>query len=197
VFFENSYETFILESYVTPWIDVQRTEEQTVADYYGLNRPETKVTWTQAITNFDELGLIDLNDYDRDGDKSFDCTVILHSGSPAESGGRDCENDKDAEGRIWSHATSSNLYQTQEGVRVNRFYVASAVFEACPPGGAGNKWGIARVAVIAHEAAHFLGLPDLYDTVGGQGVGTFDLQGTLQIMLDSLEQLVSAMLNRI
>jgi M6 family metalloprotease-like protein len=36
---------------------------------------------------------------------------------------------------------------------------------------------MARIAVIAHECAHFLGLPDLYDTTGGAGVGTFDLLG--------------------
>eukprot|EP00545_Synedropsis_sp_CCMP1620_P004781 CAMPEP_0119029488 /NCGR_PEP_ID=MMETSP1176-20130426/40542_1 /TAXON_ID=265551 /ORGANISM="Synedropsis recta cf, Strain CCMP1620" /LENGTH=806 /DNA_ID=CAMNT_0006985835 /DNA_START=112 /DNA_END=2532 /DNA_ORIENTATION=+ len=178
VFFENSYETFVLESYVSPWIKVDRSEEQTVAGYYGLNRPETKVTWTEALTKFDNMNLIDLNDWDEDHDGKFDCTVILHSGSPAESGGIDCENNKDMEGRIWSHATSSNLYST--GIaRVDRFYVASAVFQECPPGGSGTKWGIARVAVIAHECAHFLGLPDLYDTEGGQGVGTFDLLGNM------------------
>lgn len=180
VFFENSYETFVVESYVTPWLKVGRSEAQTVDDYYGLNRAGTKKTWTEAMTMFDNMNLINMDDWDVDGDLKFDCTVILHSGSPAESGGSDCENNKVMEGRIWSHATSSNLYSTASGVRVDRFYVASGVFESCPPGGAGTKWGIARVAVIAHECAHFLGLPDLYDTEGGQGVGTFDLLGTLQ-----------------
>jgi M6 family metalloprotease-like protein len=181
VFFENSYGTFVLESYVSPWLKVDRTEAQTVDDYYGLNRKGTKITWTEAITKFDKLNLIKMDEWDADGDQKFDCVVILHSGSAAESGGTDCESGKDMEGRIWSHATSSNLYTTPTGVSVNRFYVAAGVFETCPPGGKSAKWGIARVAVIAHEAAHFLGLPDLYDTEGGQGVGTFDLQGMLRI----------------
>lgn len=47
----------------------------------------------------------------------------------------------------------------------------------CPSGGAKTKWGMARIAVIAHECAHFLGLPDLYNKDGNGGVGTFDVLG--------------------
>jgi len=178
VFFENSYGTFILESYVTPWLEVTRTEVQTVDDNYGLNMPGTKATWKEAIGMFDNMNLEDLNSFDEDEDGYFDCVVILHSGSPAEVGGIDCENNKDKNGRIWSHATQFPLYETAGGVTtVKRFYVASAVFGSCPDAGPFTKWNIARIAVIAHECAHFLGLPDLYDTEGGQGIGTFDLMG--------------------
>jgi M6 family metalloprotease-like protein len=178
VFFENSYGTFILESYVTPWLAVTRTEVQTVDDNLGLNRPGTKATWKEAIGMFDDMNLQDLNSFDEDEDGFFDCVVILHSGSPAEVGGIDCENNKDKSGRIWSHATQFPLYETAGGITtVKRFYVASAVFGSCPDAGPFTEWNIARIAVIAHECAHFLGLPDLYDTDGGQGIGTFDLMG--------------------
>ena len=177
VFFENSYGTFIMESYVTPWITVTRTEAQTVDDRQGLNRPGTRETWNEAIGMFDDMNLVDLNSFDEDQDGYFDCVVILHSGSSSAGGGTDCETGKDKNGRIWDHATSYPLYKTTGNVTsVQRFYVASAVWGDCPPGGKFTKWGIARIAVIAHECAHFLGLPDLYDTDGGgHGVGTFDL----------------------
>jgi M6 family metalloprotease-like protein len=178
VFSENSYQTFVLDSYVTPWIKVDRTEAQTVDGNMGLNKPGTRLTWTEAITKFANRKVLDLMTFDVNKDGQFDCVVILHSGSAAETGGIDCENGKDVKGRIWSHATLSNIYTTADGsTKVNRYYVASALFGACPPGGKGTKWSIARVAVIAHECAHFLGLPDLYDTLGGQGVGTYDLMG--------------------
>jgi M6 family metalloprotease-like protein len=176
VFFQNSYQTFVMQSYITPWIKVSRTEAQTVDGNMGLNKPGTKQTWTEAIGLFDKMKLTDLNSFDTNKDGSFDCVVIMHSGSAAETGGNDCETGKDMNGRIWSHATAADLYSTGTS-NVNKFYVASAVYDKCPTGGKGTKWSIARIAVIAHECAHFLGLPDLYDTVGGQGVGTFDLMG--------------------
>jgi M6 family metalloprotease-like protein len=178
VFSENSYQTFVLESYVTPWIKIARTEAQTVDGNMGMNKPGTKLSWTRAITKFAKTNIVDLKTFDVNKDGQFDCVVILHSGSAAETSGIDCENGKDAKQRIWSHATSSNIYTTSDGLtKVNRYYVASALFGVCPPGGKGTKWDIARIAVIAHECAHFLGLPDLYDTIGGQGVGTYDLMG--------------------
>jgi M6 family metalloprotease-like protein len=178
VYFENSYQTFIMQSYVTPWLKVSRTEAQTVDGNLGLNMAGTRQTWNEAMAMFDNMGVVDLNTFDKDKDGNFDCVVILHSGVPAETGGIDCESGKDTNGRIWSHATSSNLYSTAGGItKVDRFYVAAGVFGVCPPLGKGAKWNIARVAVIAHECAHFLGLPDLYDTVGGQGIGNFDLMG--------------------
>jgi M6 family metalloprotease-like protein len=178
VFSENSYETFVLDSYVTPWIKVARTEAQTVDGNQGTNNPGTRRTWNRAINRFAKTKVVDLKNFDINQDGYFDCVAILHSGSAAESGGIDCENRKSTKQRIWSHAGKSNLYTTDDGLTsVNRYYVTSAVYGTCPSRGNGTKWDIARVGVIAHEFGHFLGLPDLHDGVNGQGVGTFDLMG--------------------
>ena len=88
------------------------------------------------------------------------------------------------EQRIWSHATEQKWYESPyTGISNNRFYIASGVWDVCPSGGANTKWGIARIAVIAHECAHFLGLPDLYNKDGNGGAGTFDMLGKLHFQI--------------
>ena len=179
VFRANSYDSFVLESYVTQWIQVSRTEAQTVDGNNGLNMPGTKATWKEAMEKLESTGL-DLRQFDQDNDGYFDCLVVMHSGAAAETGGIDCETNKGSKDRIWSHATADTWFTSTTGIRNLRFYVASGLWDTCPPGGAWTKWANARIAVIAHECAHFLGLPDTYNTDGNGGSGTFDLQGKLE-----------------
>jgi M6 family metalloprotease-like protein len=176
VFRDNSYGSFVLESHVTDWIQVSRTEAQTVDGNNGLNMPGTKATWREAMERLQGTG-VDLRQFDQDGDQVFDCLVVMHSGAAAETGGIDCEANKGSNDRIWSHATADTWFTSTSGISNFRFYVASGVWDTCPPGGAGAKWANARIAVIAHECAHFLGLPDTYNSDGNGGSGTFDLQG--------------------
>lgn len=104
---------------------------------------------------------------------SFAITHVIYPFHSTETG----KNDR---GRVWSHATEQTWFTSNSGIRNKRFYVASGVWDACPSGSRPNtKWGIARIAVIAHECAHFLGLPDTYDTKGGVGLGSFDLQANM------------------
>ena len=174
---ENSYDSFVVESHVTDWVSVPRTEAETVDGNYGLNELGTKTTWRKAMEIVESQGT-NFRPFDEDNDGIFDCMVVLHSGAAAETGGTDCESGKGSGERIWSHATTQTWFQsTKQNIRNYRFYVASGVWDVCPPGGGASKWAIGRIAVIAHECSHFLGLPDLYDTVGGQGVGNFELQG--------------------
>jgi len=73
------------------------------------------------------------------------------------------ETGKNDRGRIWSHATEQTWFTSRTGIRNKRFYVASGVWDTCPTSKQPySKWGIARIAVIAHECAHFLGLPGMY-----------------------------------
>lgn len=151
----NSYDSFVLESTVTPWIPVSRSEKDTVDNYWGLNMPGTKATWKQALEMVETRTNIKFTDFDQDGDDIFDCLVMMHSGSAAETGGTDCETGQGDAGRIWSHQTADTWFRSSTtGVRNYSFYVASAVWAVCPPGGKGTKWDIARIAVIAHECRY-------------------------------------------
>jgi hypothetical protein len=231
VFLENSYDTFVLESKVSDWVQLTKTEAQAVDGDIGLNKPGTKAAWAEALT-LAKKQFGSYKQFDGDGDGAFDSLVIMHSGTASETGGVDVETSGDYKTRIWSHATASEWYKDSE-IKVNRFYVASGEFPiylwsiiyfwssvvplshtkqpkylralGCQTArGQGNQvgygkvsnqsvrfkmvfdWSVCaiilshtndRIAVIAHECAHFLGLPDLYDTTGGAGVGTFDLLG--------------------
>jgi M6 family metalloprotease-like protein len=176
VYLENSYDTFVLESVVSDWVTLTKTEAQAVDGDLGLNKPGTKAAWSEALTLAKKQFGNSYKQFDGDGDGAFDCLVMMHSGTASETGGIDVETAGDHKTRIWSHATTSEWYKDNE-IKVGRFYVASGIWDIAPPGGKGTKWDLARIAVIAHECAHFLGLPDLYDTTGGSGAGTFDLLG--------------------
>ena len=172
-FYENSYGAYNYENVVTDWIQVSRTEEHAVGGNFGLNTCETRETWVEALLRLGDQG-IDITDFDEDGDGVLDSLVFLHSGAAAEVSGVDCQTGKSWENRIWSHQTGG-LGFVQDGVRPGSFYVSSGVTYNCPL--EGDTWGIGRIGVITHEAAHFLGLPDLYDYEGGAGIGTFGVLG--------------------
>ncbi len=174
---QNSYDTFVLENVISQWVPVSKSEAFAVAGNYGLELDNTKVTWNEAVTLArSQFG--DYTQFDGDHDGNFDCLVLLHSGSAAETGGIDIETNGDSTTRIWSHATSGQWYN-DGAVASNRFYVASGIWDTKPTSGiAYTVWGISRLAVIAHECGHFLGLPDLYDVTIGSGLGTFELMGT-------------------
>jgi M6 family metalloprotease-like protein len=176
VFRVNSYDKLLLQSTVTPWIRVNRTESQAVDNNMGINQVGARTTWREAMIIL-ESTKFNFNAMDENNDSILDCLVILHSGAAAEISGDDCESDKGYTQRVWSHATAQTWYTSADGIRNYRFYVASGVWSACPSLGSGTKWGIARIAIIAHECAHFLGLPDLYGSGNGSGVGNYDLLG--------------------
>lgn len=152
---QNSYDKFVLESDITPWIQVDRTEEQTVSTNRGLNTYETRLTWNEALYRLEHFYNVDLSAYDANGDGIIDCLVLLHSGAASETHGNDCESGKDFTQRIWSHATAQKWYESPtSGVSNHRFYVASGVWDVCPTNKVPyDRWGIARIAVIAHEVS--------------------------------------------
>ena len=182
VFMANSYDSFVLDTTIVPWALISRTENQTADGVMGMNGWGSLVSWWEVMNEAKKNGF-PYHEYDEDNDGKFDCIVIMHSGAAAENGGNDCETGVPYTERIWSHATSGAFFSTN-GIGVGRFYIASGIWDTCPTG-ANGSWEIARIAVIAHECGHFLGLPDLYDRDGGgAGAGSFDLQGTCTAAVD-------------
>ena len=84
-----------------------------------------KQTCTEIIGLFDKMIISDLKSFYNKKDGSFNWVVIMHSGSAAETGEKDCDTGKDTNGRIWSDATSADIYLT-DTLKANKVYVASA-----------------------------------------------------------------------
>jgi M6 family metalloprotease-like protein len=174
VFLQNSYGALDVDSYVTDWIPMDNTEEY----YSNGNKGMTTyihdalryaLEYADDLTGHDK---VDFDFFDEDQDGYIDSITFIHSGYPAEIGGTDWYG-RFYEQRIWSHKW--NLYnqnfQSKKGrnIRVDAYHISSGVW-----GLRGSE--IARIGVIAHEMAHFLGLPDLYDADSSSfGVGNYGL----------------------
>jgi immune inhibitor A len=85
--------------------------------------------------------LVDFSQFDRDGDGTVDHVCIVHAGGKQESSGTSTD--------IWSHRGAISGGETVDGVTVSGYFLLS---EDSPMG------------TFAHEFAHDLGAPDLYDT---------------------------------
>ena len=116
---------------------------------------------------------INLSEFNTDfhiGDPYIDAITIFHSGYGAEFGGSDCHGTPESS-RIWSHSWTmyTGAWTSNDGsVRVSNYHINPGLWDVC-----GHD--ISRIGVVAHETAHFLGLPDLYDSQGGNGIGHYCL----------------------
>lgn len=181
IFRINSYGAYVYENHITDWILVSQTEKYAAAGNMGLGTDQVMETWKEALSNVDAQGF-NFADFDEDGTGMVDAVVFIHSGAGAEKGGLDCVTENDFPDRIWSYQ-HAGLNWSADGVKVDRYYAASGVTHNCPlnekfeDDKAKPEWNIARIGVIAHECGHFMGLPDLYDTTGAAGVGSYCLMG--------------------
>lgn len=162
---EVSYGLMTLASTVTVWVDLPDTEAHYAAGASGLST----VVWDairDALNGADPS--VDFSQFDQDGDGFVDAIAFLHSGYGAEWGGVDAYG-TDETNRIWSHKWQIPTWTSAEGVRVSSYYISPALW-----GVSGSSPG--HIGVIAHEAGHFFGLPDLYDTdYTGEGIGSYCL----------------------
>jgi M6 family metalloprotease-like protein len=181
----NSFDTFVMDTHVTPWMDISITEAYASDGQQGFNKAPTREAWAAAMVKYAGMVSDGLGQFDADGDGYFDGLAIVHSGVAAESNGPDCETGSTFNNRIWSHAVPKSwefdfLKGTSVDIKVGRFYVFSGVLGTCPPGGAFTAWDSGRIAVGVHEGGHFLGLPDLYGIPGqSNGIGNWGFMGTL------------------
>jgi len=102
-----------------------------------------------------------------DDDGFVDFVALLYATS--------CEDERS--GGIWPHRGAMPPYETEDAaagggrIRISDYVILSATEQGtCAP---------LQIGVLAHESAHALGLPDLYDYDGSsQGIGSWGLMGT-------------------
>jgi M6 family metalloprotease-like protein len=156
-------------------------------DYYGWDAGSEfeQKDWrvgdlVRAVAESADASGFDFAPYDTDGDCKVDIFAVVHQGTDqADSNGSPTD--------IWSHQ-SSLTYQNQHKGASRGAYVTN---DACRAGGAvtvddyviqpenAADGGMVTVGVFAHEYAHALGLPDLYDyatdDTDSWGVGIWSL----------------------
>ena len=160
---------------VTGWYTASKTH-----DYYGANvGSNDEDEWPgdlvyEAVFAANASGY-DFAPYDMDGDCYVDVVNIVHQGTGEEAGGPSTD--------IWSHSWSLNGANYWGRSHYGKFTTSSP----CTSGGFIKiddyviqpetlDGGQQTMGVFAHEYAHALGLPDLYDTDGSSnGVGDWSL----------------------
>ena len=112
---------------------------------------------------------VNFKSFDANDDGRVDCLTVIHSGFAAEMWRTDQDGAYYTD-RIWSHRwslNSSRRWTSASGIAVTQYNTANGLF-----GLSGTSIG--RIGVIAHEIGHILGLPDLYGTFAGNGIGNYD-----------------------
>ncbi|MFH0904520.1 MAG: M6 family metalloprotease domain-containing protein [Methanobacteriota archaeon] len=158
---ENSYGTYIPEGEVHGWYRAPQPYSYYVNyDYGGGTYPHNIWKMVEDIVDiiaYDQT--INFSYIDKDNNLYIDNLIIVHSGDSASGSGS--AND------LWSMVTSIdrrlvNGYEYQ-------FFALVSEYLSYPT-------SIQRCGVDAHEFAHLLGLPDLYDLQGNSlGTGIYSL----------------------
>ncbi|WP_018352252.1 immune inhibitor A domain-containing protein [Longispora albida] len=149
---DTGYPTFVGDT-VTKWYAVQKAAGKTDAQI------------KQFLARYD---VWDRNDYDEDGDFNepdgyLDHVQIIHSGAGEEAGGGAQGDDA-----IWSHSSyaidpenpnTGPAYNAQGGYQIGDTGIWVGRYTTSPENGG--------LGVFVHEYAHDIGIPDYYDTRGG------------------------------
>lgn len=172
LFLANSHGKLIINSTVLDWLQLPETESYYAENQSGLGNLLLEAMYT-ALEFIVDKKMVQMKDFDVDGDGFFDALTFIHSGFGAEWGEEDCDG-KSKEYRIWSH--HRNLSRREKScavgsVCIGGYQIASGLWGYCTD-------RIARVGVISHEIGHLLGLEDMYDVGGGGfGIGSYGLMG--------------------
>lgn len=169
-YLENSYNQLSLDSTVFYWVTLPNTEAYYANGDSGLTS-KTHEALKYALDVLDADPAIQFADFDQDNDGNIDAITFLHSGYGAEWGGTSADGASYVD-RIWSHKWAifggGGAWFSSDGVRVYEYHISPGIW-----GTSGSTIG--RIGVICHETGHFLGLPDLYDGSGGEGIGSYGL----------------------
>ncbi len=168
-FMAQSYNQLVINFDVVGPVQLQKE-----MSYYGKNdaygndlRPAEMVI--EAIKAVDSQ--VDFADYDWDGDGLVDQVYVIYAGYGEAQGA--------SANTVWPHEWdlySAQQYgdgsgpQTMDGVFVNTYACSNELY-----GTSGKTMD--GIGTACHEFSHCLGLPDLYDTGGGNnyGMGFWDL----------------------
>jgi len=112
------------------------------------------------------LAIIQLDEYDQDGDGKIDSLTFVHSGYGAEYGDQD-EFSAHYLNRIWSHSWKLDLPEGH--AHADTPYALHSAFH-----GIANAH-VARVGIPVHEIAQMLGFPTTYGNYPGYGMGYYDI----------------------
>ena len=170
VYLASSYNQMILDTSVAPWVTLPNTEAYYAYGNSGLTTM-SHVMIRDALNALEDIGF-DFSPYDTNQDGYIDAIGFFHSGYAAEVGGSDAFNTTYTS-RIWSHKWSldslpDGQWISASGKKVYNYHIGPALW-----GNSGTS--ITRIGVVAHETGHFFGLPDLYDGIGGTGIGSYCL----------------------
>jgi M6 family metalloprotease-like protein len=170
VWSQNSYNTLDLVSTVQNWVLLPSNEAWYAAGVSGSRQGRRDSLVTDALNLLDAT--VNFANFDQNNDGYVDAIDIIHSGYGAEATSNKSSN------QIWSQQwtlatdwVSNDENANGQRVKVSRVHTEPALWST-------SGTDIVRIGVIAHETAHFFGLPDLYDyDYDGQGAGVWCLMG--------------------
>ena len=175
-FLINSYGKLDVQSEIFEWVDLPNSEAYYADGKFGVSGKLQREGIAYGLTEVEKRLIAmgrSFSDFDTDENKLIDSITVIHSGYDASMAETECGTTTQKESRIWSHKwTIPGYWTSQDHVRVGDYNLNAGLWGNC-----GNE--ISRVGVIVHEISHFLGLPDLYDGTGGNGLGSWDLMGNV------------------
>ena len=83
----------VIDTHVTPWIQISKTEAYAAQGKNGFNFKETRECWAEALKKYADQDVAEggLARFDDDGDGFIDALAIVTSGVAAEVNDVDCE----------------------------------------------------------------------------------------------------------
>ena len=171
---ENSLDQITITGEVIDWAKMDKPLENYDEDYdagteWGIGNGVEEIVGKSD-------GRVDFSEYDQDNDGEVDNLMVIFVGdSDARNGDADGDGNPEDSNAIWPLKwTLQTDFSTSDGVVVSDFFVC---VESCSMG------------TFAHEFAHNLGLPDLYDTdYSSEGVGLWSIMASGNYLQNSLGQ---------
>ncbi|KAL3930060.1 MAG: hypothetical protein SGBAC_011935, partial [Bacillariaceae sp.] len=168
----NSYDKYTIEATVIDWYPMTVTEEDASNGRMGNSldgQPDIEDVLLPVLEAA-VAGGIDLDEYNRDGDRYVKGIVFMHSGYAGENGGTDCETGADYLNRI-----QSKSWGADEAIAGTNLFLSTMVTVSVYRGTCDLE--IQRIGVVIHEWMHAeFGLEDFYDT-GGRYNGSTQATG--------------------